>query len=36
MEFAEHADYDGLASLRSCAKGDVSPAELVEAAIERS
>ena len=35
MAFKEYADYDGLGLAVLVAKGDVSPAELTEAAIER-
>jgi amidase len=35
MSFAEYADYDGLGLAELVKKRDVSPAELVEAAIER-
>src|ERR1700722_18235005 len=35
MGFAQYGDYDGLGLAELAAKGEVSPAELVEAAIER-
>jgi amidase len=35
MSFTEYSDYDGLGLAALVAKGDVSPRELVEAAIER-
>jgi amidase len=35
MSFAEYADYDGLGLAELVARGEVSPAELAEAAIER-
>lgn len=35
MSFAEYADYDGLGLAKLVASNDVSPAELLEAAIER-
>jgi amidase len=35
MGFAEYAEYDGLGLADLAARGEVSPAELVEAAIER-
>jgi len=35
MAFAEYADYDGLGLAELVRKGEVQPAELVEAAIER-
>ena len=35
MGFAEYADYDGLGLAELVRKGEVRPAELVEAAIER-
>ncbi len=35
MGFAEYADYDGLGLAALVSKGEVSPAELIEAAIER-
>jgi amidase len=36
MNIAEYADYDGLGLAALVAKGEVSPAELAEAAIERA
>ena len=35
MTFTDYADYDGLGLAALVAKGEVSPAELVEAAIDR-
>ena len=35
MSFSEYADYDGLGLAKLVKDGDVSPAELTEAAIER-
>ena len=35
MAFKEYADYDGLGLAALVAKGEVTPAELTEAAIER-
>jgi len=35
MSFADYSDYDGLGLAALVAKGEVTPAELVEAAIER-
>lgn len=35
MAFAEYADYDGLGLAELMARGEVSPAEVLEAAIER-
>ena len=35
MSFADYADYDGLGLAQLVKRGEVSPAELVEAAIER-
>lgn len=35
MTFTDYADYDGFGLAALAAKGEVSPAELVEAAIER-
>ncbi|MFX8597347.1 amidase family protein, partial [Acinetobacter baumannii] len=35
MGFAQYADYDGLGLAHLVKTGEVSPAELVEAAIER-
>jgi len=35
MAFTEYGQYDGLGLAALAARGEVSPAELVEAAIER-